>query len=164
MQQWNKIQNLSEQIKAARRDYGTKVLVTCQSTSLHSLSHARITLFPAHQDVINGRIYISTIRRPTEFHYGFDLNHTNLVLSQVISSDIWHTLQFQAIVIGQETVFQSLSHFVIKGQLRCSMKKFKWYYHLCMKVSPTIFPISTETLVGEYLCESDSHTVNTIKS
>ena len=81
-------------VKATRRDYGTKILVTYQSTSfitfvctLTPLSHARITFFPAHQDVINVRICISTIQRPAEFQHCLALNHTNLVQSQVVGSD-----------------------------------------------------------------------------
>ena len=71
----------------------------------NSLSHASITLFLAHQDVISDQIWISTIPRPAEFHHGLDLNHTTLVQSQVIGFGPV-TLQFLATVIGQNLCYR----------------------------------------------------------
>ena len=81
------------------------IAVITSVRTCNSQSHASITLFLAHQDVINDQIWISVIPRPAKFHHGLDRNHTTLVQSQVIGFRPL-TLQFQATVIGQKSVFR----------------------------------------------------------
>ena len=106
-------------LKGAHRDCVIKffcdlpIAVITSVCICNSLSHASITLFLAHQDVINDQIWISIIPRPAEFRHGLDLNHTTLVQSQVIGFRPLIT-QFLATVIGQKSVLPCLCQFVIR--------------------------------------------------